>query len=185
MDIKPEYQAIHFNFANVWLLLKVIRAIETGWVVQLNGDAQFSFCSADIDMIALGFCSFGGSNNSVCYSYIPNKIEGEKLYKVTFFEMQRAVMAVLKAQTDKDCEFSTCVCALKRKDHVANYQSYLESDEFEARKLPINQAQLECEQLPGCACFSGDVLGFRKFPPNICGNHLTGMHCFGFFLSPV
>ncbi len=47
-------------------------------------------------------------------------------------------MAVLKASTDKDCEFSTCVSALKRCDHVT---TYLESDEFEANKLPINQVQ--------------------------------------------
>jgi hypothetical protein len=84
--------------------------------------------------------------------------------------MQQAVMAVrpvLKAKTDKDCEFSTCIYALKHSDHAA---TYLENDEFEANKLPINQAQ--CNQLPCWTCFSRDVFGF---PPNICGNHLTGM----------
>jgi hypothetical protein len=33
MDIKPEYQVIHINFASVWFLLNAVRAIETGWVV--------------------------------------------------------------------------------------------------------------------------------------------------------
>ncbi len=42
-------------------------------------------------------------------------------------------MAVLRANTDKDCEFSTCVCTLKSCDHVA---TYLESKEFTANKLP-------------------------------------------------
>ncbi len=56
MDIKPEYQVIHINFASVWFLLNAVCAIETGWVVQLNGDATFGFCRADIDMIVLGFC---------------------------------------------------------------------------------------------------------------------------------
>ncbi len=55
MDIKPEYQVIHINFANVWFLLNVVRAIETVWIVQLNGDATFGSCRADIDMIALRF----------------------------------------------------------------------------------------------------------------------------------
>ncbi len=64
--------------------------------MQLNWDATFGFCRADIDMIALSFCSFGGSNNPVCFSYIPHQTEGEKLYMVAFFEMQQAVMAVLK-----------------------------------------------------------------------------------------
>ena len=85
-----------------------VRAIETGWiqVVQLNGDATFGFCRADIDMIALGFCSFGGSNNPVCFSYIPHQSEGEILYTKTYFEMKSAIMAVFKAQTQKPCEFS-------------------------------------------------------------------------------
>ncbi len=176
MDIKPEYQVIHINFASVWFLLNAVRAIKTGWVVQLNGDATFGFCHADIDMVALGFCSFGGSTNPVCFSYIPHQTEGEKLYKVTFCEMQQAVMAVLKAKTVKDCEFSTCVRALKCSDHVA---TYVESEEFATNQLPIDQAQ--CDQLPGWACFSRGVFGF---PPNICCNHLTGMPTLDLFPIP-
>ncbi len=43
--------------------------------------------------------------------YSPRCIHGarcihEKIYKVTFFEMQQAVMAVLKANTEKDCKVS-------------------------------------------------------------------------------
>jgi hypothetical protein len=78
-DIKAERQVIHINFSSVWLLLNAVRAIETGCVVQLNGDATFGFCRADIHMIALGFCSFGGANNPVFFSYIPRQSEGEKL----------------------------------------------------------------------------------------------------------
>jgi hypothetical protein len=142
-------------------------------MVQLNGDATFDFCSADIDMIALGFCSFGGSNNPGFSSYTPHQPKGEKLYKVTFFEIQKAVMAVLRANTDQDYGFSTCVRTLKSRDHVA---TYLGSEEFTANKLPINQAQ--CHQLSKWACFSREVF---DFPPNICGNHLTCMHSFGLF----
>jgi hypothetical protein len=61
-DIKTCRQVIHVNFANIWFVLNAVRAIE-GWVVQLNEDATFGFCSADFDMIALGLCSFGKSNN--------------------------------------------------------------------------------------------------------------------------
>jgi hypothetical protein len=58
-DIKPEYQVIHINFANIWFLLNSItwiHAIEKDWVMLLNGNATFGFCHAYIDMIALGFC---------------------------------------------------------------------------------------------------------------------------------
>ena len=98
---------IQINFASTWFLLNAVRAIETGWVNQLNGDATFGFCRADIDMIALGFCSFGGANNPVCFSYIPHQSEGEKLYTKTYYEMQSAVMTLLKTETRKACEFST------------------------------------------------------------------------------
>ncbi len=81
---------IHTNFANVWFLLNhAVRAIETGRVLQLNGDATFGFYRAAINMIALNFYSFGGlgSNNPVCFFNIPHQPESEKLYKVTFFEI--------------------------------------------------------------------------------------------------
>jgi hypothetical protein len=167
-DIKAERQVIHINFSSVWLLLNAVRAIETGWVVQLNGDATFGFCRADVDMIALGFCSFGGANNPVCFSYIPRQSEGEKLYTVTYFGMQKAVMALLKANTEKDCEFTSCLKLLLGRPAV---QQYLHSDEFSANKLPVDQAQ--CDQLAGWACFSREV--FDR-DPNVCSNHLTGMH---------
>ena len=116
----------------------MLRAIETGWIVQLNGDAAFGFCRSDIDMIALGFCSFGGSNNPVCFSYIPHQTEGEKLYTKTFYEMQRAVMSVLKAKTEKDCEFSTYIKMLKKRPNVV---VYLDGLSFAENKLPVDQAQ--------------------------------------------
>ena len=81
-----ERQLIQINFANIWFLLNAVRAIETGWVVQLNGDATFGFCHANIDMISLVFCSLAGSNNPVCFSYIPHQSEGEKLYTKTYYD---------------------------------------------------------------------------------------------------
>ncbi len=100
-------------------------------MVQLNGDATFGFCRADINMIALGFCSFGGANNPVCFSYIPRQSEREKLYTVTYFGMQKAVMSLLKANMEKDCEFTSCLKLLLCRPHV---QQYLDSEEFMANK---------------------------------------------------
>ena len=169
-DIKPERQVIQINFASIWFLLNAVRAIETGWTNQLNGDATFGFCRADIDMIALGFCSFGGANNPVCFSYIPHQSEGEKLYTKTYYEMQSAVMTLLKTDTRKACEFSTYMKMLKSRPQVV---IYLAGDKFKANKLPVDQAQ--CDQLPGWSCFSHEVF---RFPPNICGNHITGKYRF-------
>jgi hypothetical protein len=119
-------------------------------------------------MIALSFCSFGGANNPVCFFYLQRPSEGEKLYTVTYFGMQKAVLSLIKASTDKDCEFSTCLKLLLSRPHV---QQYLDGEDFIANKLLIDQAQ--CDQLAGWACFSCEV--FDK-DPNVCVNHLTGMH---------
>ena len=119
-------------------------------------------------MIALGFCSFGGANNPVCLSYIQHQSEGEKLYTKTYYEMQSAVMALSKAETGKACEFSTYMKMLKSRPEVVKY---LAGPRFKENKLPVDQAQ--CDQLPGFSSFSHEVF---RFPPNICGNHITGKY---------
>ncbi len=95
-------------------------------------------------MIALCFCSFGGANNPVCFSYIPRQSEGKKLYTVTYYGMQKAVLSLIKANTDQDCEFSTCLKLLLDRPHV---WQYLDSEDFIANKLSIDQTQ--CDQLAG------------------------------------
>ncbi len=94
-----------------WFLLNAIRALETSWVVQLNGDATFGFCRAAVDMIGLSFFSMGGANHPACWSYIPHQTEGELMYTVTYREMERAAIALFSesANLDKDCEFTTCL----------------------------------------------------------------------------
>ena len=86
-------------------------------------------------MIALGFCSFGGSNNPACFSYIPHPTEDEKLYTKTFYEVQSAVMSVLKAKTDKDCKFSTYIKTLKKRQNLV---IYLNGPKFAANKLLVD-----------------------------------------------
>ncbi len=69
----------------------------------------------------------------------------------------------------------TCLKHLLSSPHV---MQYLDSEDFLAKKLPMDQAQ--CDQLAGWALFSREV--FHK-DPNICGNHLTVMHLLHF--APV
>ncbi len=73
--------------------------------------------------------------------------------------MKQALMAVLKASTVKDCEFSTCIKQLKNRVHVVYY---LTRDEFKANKLPINQAQCNGDKLQGWALFTSEVFNFSR-----------------------
>ena len=88
--------------------------------------------------------------------------------------MQSAVMTLFKTETRKACEFSTYMKMPKSRPEVVKY---LAGEVFLANKLPVDQAQ--CNQLPGWSCFSHEVFGF---PPNICGNHITGKYRFAIFL---
>ena len=89
-----------------WFLCNAIRAIECGWVVQLNGDGTLGFCRADVNMIGPGFFSMGDANNPACWSYVPYQTEGELMYTLTYYQMQRATLALLTVNVDKDCEFT-------------------------------------------------------------------------------
>jgi hypothetical protein len=53
-DIKAGHDIFHLDVTSPWFLFNVLRAIATGWVFQLNGDATFSFCKSAVDMIGLG-----------------------------------------------------------------------------------------------------------------------------------
>ncbi len=59
-------------------LLNAVWAIETGWVVQLNGDETFGFCSTDIDMIALGFLSLWWCQQSCLFLLYSSSIRREE-----------------------------------------------------------------------------------------------------------
>jgi hypothetical protein len=170
-DIVPERQAIHINLSAPWFLMNAIRALETGWIVQLNGDATFGFCRAAVDMIGLGFCSMGGANHPACWSMIPHQTEGELMYTVTYREMERAVIALFTANVDKVCEFTTCLKHLLAQVRV---QEYMRLQRYRDGLLPIDQAQ--CDHQAGWRNFCLKV--FEK-EPNICSNHITGKHyCF-------
>ncbi len=102
-------------------LLNAISALETGWVVQLNGNASFGFCRAAVNMIGLSFCSMGDANHPACWSYIPHQTEGELMYTGTYREMERAAIALFSANLDKKCEFTTCIKHLVTQPRVQQY----------------------------------------------------------------
>ena len=139
-DIKDMRAMIHFNLSSPHCALNAVRAIETGWGTQLNGDATFGFCRANVDMICLGFNSMGSVNNPVCWSFIPHQAEGQLTYTLTFYELQKAVISLLKANTAKDCPFTTCIKELLARPNV---QKYIEGDLYRDGKLDIPKAQCD------------------------------------------
>jgi hypothetical protein len=80
---------IHFNVSSPHCALNAVRCMETGWGNQMNGKATIGFCSANVDMICLGFNSMGCVNNPACWSFIPHQAKGENTYTVTFMNFRR------------------------------------------------------------------------------------------------
>ena len=68
----------------------VLRAISTGWVFQLNGDATVNFCKSAVDMIGLGVNSLGNHIHPLCLLIITHSTESELTYTGTFLELQEA-----------------------------------------------------------------------------------------------
>ena len=92
------------------------------------------------------------------------------MYTVTFREMEKAALALLTANVEKKCEFSTYIGHLLSQPTVLQYIS---SDDCLAGKLPIDQAQ--CDHQAGWRNFEINEFGT---PHNICSNHLTGDNLF-------
>jgi hypothetical protein len=142
-DIKDHRALIPFNVSSAHFALNALRGIETGWGNQMNGEATFCFCSTNVDRICLRFNSMGLVNNPACWSYIPHQVKGQLTYTVTFYELQKAVISLLKANTAKDCPFSSCF-----KDLIwrPNVQRYICGFYYSVKKkLEIQTAQ--CDQL--------------------------------------
>ncbi len=88
----------------------------------------------------------------------------------TFYNRQEAVIALLKANTDKDCEFFTCLKHLLSQPRVVNLK-YIVGEDYLANKLPTDQAH--CELLSGWESFSREAFGKIR---NLRCKHLTGNH---------
>ena len=78
--------------SRVLCVIYAFRAINAGWVFQLNSDATFNFCRQNVDMIGFGVNSLGCQNHSLCWSLIPDRAEGHLTYHQTYNELQRTVL---------------------------------------------------------------------------------------------
>jgi hypothetical protein len=72
-------------------------------------------------MICLGFNSMGLVNNPACWSFILHQVEGQWTYTLSFYEHQKAVIPLLKANTTRDCLFTTYLKELLARPNVQIY----------------------------------------------------------------
>jgi hypothetical protein len=159
---------IHINVSSPWWLLNAFRAINAGWVFQLNSDATFNFCRCKVDMIGFGVNSLGGHNHPLCWSLIPDRAEGELTCTQTYNELQRA--ALLRVLDDiKPCDLHGCEFCLAL-NSVLNHprsEAYIQSTAFQNDMLPVDTAQ--CDNIFGFGNFTREVF---TMDPKMCKCHL-------------
>jgi hypothetical protein len=164
---------IHINVSSLWWLLNAFRAINAGWVFQLNSDATFNFCRRKVDMIGFGHKfgvnSLGSHNHPLCWSLIPDRAEGELTYTQTYNELQ---CAALLLDDIKPCELHGCEFCLAL-NSVLNHprsEAYIQSTAFQNDMLPVYTAQ--CDNIFGLVNFTREVF---DMDPNMCKCQLLGV----------
>ncbi len=161
---------IHINISSQWWLLNAFRAINAGWVIQLNSDATFIFCRSKVDMIGFGVNSLGCHNHPLCWSLIPDRAEGELTYIQTYNALQRAALLF---DDFKPCKLHGCEFCLAL-NYVLNHprsEAYIQSQSsaFHYDMLPVDTAQ--CDNIFGFGNFTREVFDME---PNMCKCHLLG-----------
>jgi hypothetical protein len=71
--------------------------------------------------MCIGFNSMCSVNNPACWSFILHQVEGQLTCALTLYELQKAVISLLNANTAKDCPFTTCLKELLARPNVQKY----------------------------------------------------------------
>jgi hypothetical protein len=161
---------IHINVSSPWWLLNAWRAINSGWVFQLNADATFNFCRRKVDMIGFGVNSIGGHNHPLCWSLIAAHAEGELTYTQTYNELQSAALLLddIKPCSMHGCEF--CLALNSVLNHPRSEAEITSpTSAFSKGMLPVDSAQ--CDNILGFGNFTREVF---DMDPNMCKCHLLG-----------
>ena len=72
------------------MLMNPLKAINSGWHVQIQADVTFNVCMEDVALIGFGVNSMGAKYNLCVLSLIPKSIENKKVYSETWMAVNAA-----------------------------------------------------------------------------------------------
>jgi hypothetical protein len=107
----------------------MLRNMEAGWLLQVNGDATFNVCLRTVALYSFGVNSLGNVNNPVCWAIIP-ETESADVLNGLWKAVQDAEIMIIR-------HFKRCydICGCKACAMVANLlashniQEYMKIDE--------------------------------------------------------
>ncbi len=162
---------VHINFSFLWMLSNALRAINAGWVFQLNGDVTGNVCRAGIDLLELSVSSIPAQNNVLCISTIPHATESQRTCEITWDDLRAAVLLSLSI---KHCGNDSCECCATMAELIQHPEvvHFTTTTDYAEGRLPVHTAM--CDNFKGWGNFAIDSLGIET---NLCHPHATGKCC--------
>ena len=168
--IDAENDIVYLNFSSLWHLCNMLRNLEAGWLLQLNGDATFNVCRRTVALYSFGVNSLGNVNNPVCWAIIP-ETESADVLKGLWKAVQDTVIMLMRQFKPCDDICGCDACAMVANLMASrNIQEYMKRPSFEAGVLEVDQT-LSDRSLGFCK-FTRETFGFD---PNMCRNHVSAI----------
>ena len=162
---------IFFTVTNLWLLLNVIRVINSGWALRIFADCTYSISRNAVALMGFAVNSMGGKHHFVAVSVIPNHGENAENYTRTWRSICDALFLVLKTYKNcRDPDCATCKAVMFAKHHEQT-KKFAEAADYTADspKLPVASAICDCHK--GFQKFVRDIIGLE---PDSCFSHMAG-----------
>ena len=159
---------VFISLSSLSMLMNPLKAVNSGWQVQIQADVTFRVCMEDVALLGFGVNSLGAQFNLCVLSIIPNSIENERVYSETWESVNRALNLLLRNY--KRCPLKDCVACdiLTGVRDMGNVQELLSArGEF---YIPV--ALAGSDNHPGFANFVHNNLPHATLLQ--CFSHLTG-----------
>ena len=159
--------------SNIWMLLNVVRVINSGWNLRLFADVTYKPCQQAIAVMGFAVNSMGGKHHLVALSIIPDGGENAHYYGETWKGICASLFLLLSEY--KTCDITTCTtCNAFRgvQEHPTAQAMLVENPEYHAanyRALPVKSVVCDCHK--GFRKFAKDLLGLEV---DSCFSHMAG-----------
>ena len=155
-------------FASLSMLMNPLKAINSGWQVQIQADVTFNVCMEDVALLGFGVNSMGAKYNLCVLSLIPNSAENKKVYSETWKAVNCALDLLLRNFVRcpmHDCDVCDIFCGITERREI---------QEILANSIPF--------KIPVVLAGSDNNLSFANFVAEDlpgttvlqCFSHLTG-----------
>ncbi len=89
------------------ILMNPLKAMLSGWQVQIQGDVTFKVCREDVALLGFGVNSMGAKYNLCVLSLIPHSVEDQRAYSETWKAVNRSIEMLLREF--KRCPLKDCM----------------------------------------------------------------------------